>query len=170
MSKFFKAAAAALFLCLLLASPIYAQESNLAAKINQHRLQQSLPPLTQSQLLKRSAHNRACDIKQTGSFSHTDSNGQGFQFWIKKTGYDFVYAGENLAKNFTSDEQLLAAWIDSPSHQKILLSEKYTEIGIGRCGQYVVAHFGRKRASAWRALTEIISTLLAGAKYRLLQA
>jgi uncharacterized protein YkwD len=43
--------------------------------------------------------------------------------------YDYIYAGENLAKNFSTFDDVVEAWYNSPSHKENLLNKNYTEMG-----------------------------------------
>ncbi|EKD90091.1 MAG: hypothetical protein ACD_32C00026G0001, partial [uncultured bacterium] len=50
--------------------------------------------------------------------------------FILNAGYKFTFAGENLAKNFTSSDAVVKAWMASPTHRDNLLNPKYQDIGI----------------------------------------
>ena len=43
--------------------------------------------------------------------------------------YDYLYAGENLAKNFGGSKEVVDAWYKSPSHRENLINDKYTDVG-----------------------------------------
>jgi hypothetical protein len=45
-------------------------------------------------------------------------------------GYKFLYAGENLAVNFTESRDVDQAWMDSPTHRANLLNVNFREIGM----------------------------------------
>ena len=45
-------------------------------------------------------------------------------------GYNYVYAGENLAKDFGNTSRLMDAWMASPTHRENIVSSKYSEIGL----------------------------------------
>lgn len=100
---------------------------------NQVRSQQGLPPLTENHQLTQAAFTKAQHMLQTGNFNHsyTDSGTQ-IQPWdfITQSGYDYYYAGENLARGFTSSPELLDSWLTSPSHRSNLLSSHYQHIGV----------------------------------------
>ena len=64
---------------------------------------------------------------------------------IKNYGITYNFAGENLAGNI-SMKNAVDKWLASESHKKNILSEKYTEIGIGiakssKYGYVIVALF-----------------------------
>jgi hypothetical protein len=47
-----------------------------------------------------------------------------------ESGYDYVYAGENLAKGFNSSQGVHNAWMASKSHRENILNANYREVGI----------------------------------------
>lgn len=63
--------------------------------------------------------------------------------------YSFTSFGENIAKNFTTPESVVQAWMESTSHRKNILNDTFTNIGVacsrGSDGQlYWVQHFSSK--------------------------
>lgn len=65
-------------------------------------------------------------------------------------GYNYYFAGENLAKDYTNAPSTIKAWMNSPEHKKNILDGNYTEQGItvrratlqGATGLLVVHFFG----------------------------
>ena len=57
----------------------------------------------------------------------------GTQPWsfFARFGYKYRYAGENLARDFSSAGAVVDAWMNSPTHRDNILNPKYKEIGIG---------------------------------------
>ncbi len=49
---------------------------------------------------------------------------------VSAAGYDWGYAAENLAASFSTIEEAMQGWKNSPGHRKNLLSPYATEIGI----------------------------------------
>lgn len=98
-------------------------------------------PLTESSLLMKAAQYRAeffCD----NEFSHYAGGLTPWNFF-NAVGYDYRFAGENLAKDYAVPEQVEAAWLRSPKHRENIVNENYTEIGVGwACGITVVL-FGK---------------------------
>ncbi len=117
---------------------------SLVTQLNKIRIANGLGPLQENSQLYLSANNKACDINDKRYWSHTDPADHTFDWWISKAGYNFYTAGENLARNFSDDSAMINNWMDSPSHKTNILSTDYTEIGVGRCGNYIVLHFGRR--------------------------
>jgi len=106
-------------------------ESVLTA-VNQTRVQNGLPALSVSQKLSRAAEHKGKNMQTYGYWAHTNpkTSETGWLF-IEQEGYQYTNAGENLAKDYTSVSGVVAGWMNSPTHKSVLLSEKYTETGIG---------------------------------------
>ncbi len=85
-------------------------------------------------------------------FAHTSPEGVTPWYWFEKVGYDYNFAGENLAVNFTEAERVDQAWMDSPSHRRNIINERFEDIGIataegryrGRRAYFVVQLFGTR--------------------------
>ena len=109
--------------------------------------------LIQNDLLTAAAQAKADDMAKKGYFSHVSPDGSPFWSWIQQAGYSYTYAGENLAINFSDSEDVIEAWLESPSHRANVLSNKFTEVGIavaegqykGRLATFVVQMFGTPR-------------------------
>lgn len=110
--------------------------------VNDVRNENNLAPLTVNDKLTQSAQYRAEEICSTGNFSHDN--------WKQSLTYDYHMAGENLAKNYATEEATVQAWVNSPKHYENIV-KPYTETGIGavECGNeyYIVQHFGTPPAA-----------------------
>ncbi|MCX8016118.1 MAG: CAP domain-containing protein [Patescibacteria group bacterium] len=98
---------------------------------NQYRLTSNAPQLVINPLLNEAARLKAEDMAQRGYFSHNSPDNITPWEWLKKVGYDYLYAGENLALNFTDSQEVVEAWLNSESHRQNLLNPNFKEIGIG---------------------------------------
>lgn len=98
---------------------------------NKERSDNREAALTTNKLLEQAATMKAEDMAKQGYFSHESPDGNTPWEWIKKTGYQFAYAGENLAINFFDSKDVVDAWMNSTSHRANMLDAHYTEIGIG---------------------------------------
>lgn len=103
---------------------------SVIALTNTEREKRGLAPLVQNDALHRAAELKAADMIKNDYFAHTSPEGLAPWHWIKASGYEYQYAGENLAVNFDSAEEQLSAWMNSKTHRENILNEKYTEIGI----------------------------------------
>ncbi|MBP6857751.1 MAG: CAP domain-containing protein [Candidatus Pacebacteria bacterium] len=118
---------------------------------NEHRLANNGKALAINTTLEKAASMKAKDMAENQYFAHTSPTGVTPWYWFSKAGYKFVYAGENLAINFTESLDVERAWIASPTHQANLISEKFDETGIatyqgtyqGKPTIFVVQLFGK---------------------------
>lgn len=128
---------------------------------NQERMDSGLNTLTVNQLLTKAAILKAEAILKNNAFSHTINN-EKFSGWIKQAGYNYSYAGENLAIDFVSSEGVVEAWNNSTAHKKNLLSPYYQEIGVaaiegkfqGQNTVVVVQEFGAPAVNSAMPLAE----------------
>ena len=98
---------------------------------NQAREAQNLPTLTVNPVLNEAAEMKAQDMATLGYFAHTSPEGKTPWYWLEKVGYNYQYAGENLAINFSDSKDVTDAWMASPTHKANIVKENYTEIGTG---------------------------------------
>ncbi|MDO8512766.1 MAG: CAP domain-containing protein [bacterium] len=117
---------------------------------NNARRDASIPSLTPNGLLQRSAQKKGEDMLKNDYFAHTSPAGATPWKWFDVAGYDYVYAGENLAIDFSTAEGVHEAWMNSPGHRANILNPRYRDIGIavvsgefqGRTTTIIVQHFG----------------------------
>ena len=86
-------------------------------------------PLEYSDALSEVAAIRAEEAAE--HWSHKRPDGKGFQTALWDNGIDFVYAGECLAYGYKTAEEVIDAWMDSPSHKRVLLIDDFEYIGVG---------------------------------------
>jgi hypothetical protein len=97
---------------------------------NQDRTTQGLVALEENYKLDQAAYLKAKDMMDKGYFSHQSPEGITPWYWIKKAGYNYKIAGENLAIGFLDSEEVFNAWMLSLPHQKNVLNPNYKETGI----------------------------------------
>ena len=120
---------------------------------NQERQKFNLAALNENPLLDRAAYLKALDMVKNGYFDHNSPGGTKPWYWFDQSGYDYKYAGENLAIGFTDSGAVNNAWIASPTHRANILNRNYREIGIAILNTYfqgspaviVVQLFGDKQ-------------------------
>lgn len=103
----------------------------LANLTNDERQAQNLKTLTVNPILNKAAEMKAIDMATHGYFAHTSPDGKTPWYWIKKVGYQYQYAGENLAINFSDSKDVTTAWMASPTHKANIVKGNYTEVGTG---------------------------------------
>lgn len=103
---------------------------NIIRQTNTARVANKLPALKTNSLLNKAAQAKANDMIRQQYFAHiSPSNVTPWDFF-RQAGYSYRYAGENLAIDFADTEDIIKAWLNSPSHRRNLLSSRYTEIGV----------------------------------------
>lgn len=96
---------------------------------NQQRQNNNLGALTDNSELDQAAVNKAADMFAKDYWAHNAPNGATPWTFIKATGYNYVYAGENLARGFNSASDVVNAWMNSPEHRQNVLSPNYQNVG-----------------------------------------
>lgn len=96
---------------------------------NIQRQANGLVPLRINRELTQAAKLKAHDMFAKDYWAHVAPDGTTPWVFIKDSGYEYLYAGENLARGFTTSAGVVDAWMNSPSHRENLLSPHYTDIG-----------------------------------------
>lgn len=116
---------------------------------NQTRQSFGLAPLAESQKLDQVAQMKAEDMVKKQYFDHTSPTGITPWFWFSQAGYNYKYAGENLAIGFFDSEEVYNAWLNSPAHKANIINPNYKEFGTAVMSGYgnnntivVVQEFG----------------------------
>jgi uncharacterized protein YkwD len=115
---------------LLMPSAVSSEEATITpesviAMTNQERTARGLPALTISESLTRAAEAKAKDMLQHEYFAHAQ-----WERFIRRAGYFYCSAGENLGLNQTEAGELVEEWMASPTHRANLLKGRYREIGV----------------------------------------
>ena len=98
---------------------------------NQKRAEAGLSALTYNQTLAGAAYTKGRDMIDRDYWAHTAPDGTQPWKFFTDFGYRYKYAGENLARDFSSAQATVDAWMNSPTHRDNILNSKYKEIGIG---------------------------------------
>ena len=94
----------------------------LVALTNQDRAVNGLAGVSEDSRLNMAAK---------GYFSHVSPDGKDPWYWLNQVGYEYSYAGENLAVNFSDSENVENAWMESPTHRANIVKREYTRVGFG---------------------------------------
>lgn len=131
------------------ATSIYQNE--IVTLTNQEREKSKLPPLFENPILDRAAKLKAADMFTKDYWAHIAPDGVTPWHWFEKSGYNYLAAGENLAKDFNTSTGVVTAWMNSPTHRENILNGSFSEIGVtilngklaGEETTLVVQFFGR---------------------------
>ncbi|MFA6547394.1 MAG: CAP domain-containing protein [Candidatus Magasanikbacteria bacterium] len=103
---------------------------------NQIRVQNGLPKLTEKKTLDRSSDAKAVDMATNEYFDHTGPHNRSLSYFLDKVGYRFLSAGENLAMGFSSAQEIVDAWVKSPTHYANLVDPEFKDFGVSLEGGY----------------------------------
>ncbi len=133
-------------------------QQTLLNATNAQRSNFSRSTLVLNNKLSSAAQAKANDMVARNYWSHNTPDGQEPWVFISGVNYDYQKAGENLAYGFSSSNETINGWMNSPTHKDNLLDSEFTEVGFGfansddfnNSGQetIVVAMYGKPYALA----------------------
>ncbi len=97
---------------------------------NQERQSRGLTELKESSLLDQSATLKGEDMFAKDYWAHFSPDGTSPWYFFKQVGYDYNWAGENLARDFSTSAGVIAGWMASQGHRDNMLNPNFQEIGI----------------------------------------
>lgn len=117
---------------------------------NKQRSESGIAILRENPKLNQAAYLKAKDMLDYDYFAHTSPSGKTPWYWLDLVGYNYQYAGENLAIDFLDSQELFQAWYASSTHRANIINPKFKDIGIailkgefrGRETTVVVQYFG----------------------------
>lgn len=133
----------------------YAIDINVAglnSASNQERINNGLSPLTLNSELTSAATAKANDMFADNYWAHVAPDGSTPWTFILASGYDYISAGENLAKDFNTSGGVVSGWMASSSHRANVLNSSFEDVGyavvngvlLGSETTLVVAMYGVK--------------------------
>ena len=146
----------------------YLDATDIMNRINQERSSRYIATLTTNNKLITAAQSKADDMIARGYFAHVDPDGKYVWPRIEAAGYQpYTTLGENLAMDFTSADELVAAWMNSPTHRANVLNDKFQDQGLAlTSGDFapdhyttaVVSLFGTLASSTTKPLSAPVTT------------
>ena len=106
------------------------QEQKMANLLNQDRKNNGLGALTLDAELCRIARIKSADMRDNGYFAHESPTYGRIGEMLKRFGYPYAAAGENIAHH-ANVEKAQAAFMSSQGHRANILSQTWTKMGIG---------------------------------------
>ncbi len=130
------------------------QVERLLNRTNEERKKAGLTTLQLDPSLNRAAQAKAEYMFARNYWAHNAPDGTTPWVFFRQVGYTYLHAGENLAKEFDNADQVVDAWIASPSHRANVLRPDYKDIGFavvngtlqGEETTLVVQLFGTKQS------------------------
>jgi len=104
--------------------------SSLLDKTNEERQKMGLASLVLNEELNQAALAKAQDMFTDQYWAHVAPDGKQAWDFIKETKYVYKYAGENLARDFNNSDEVVKAWMNSPSHYENIANKDFTQMGL----------------------------------------
>jgi len=101
------------------------------AGVNAERAQAGLAALRPAPALEGAAQRHACDIARRQQLSHRSGLFSSLPSRLRREGYAFSMANENLAAGQSSPEQVMRSWMASSGHRSNILAASARELGVG---------------------------------------
>lgn len=138
---------------LIAGSKGYSSEE-IVALANADRVSVGLKELQINSVLNAAAEAKVQDMFSKNYFSHVSPDSKTPWDFFKGVGYKYFAAGENLAIDFATAEEVNRGLMNSPTHRANILNKLYTEIGVavgygvfdGRETILVAQYFGSPRS------------------------
>lgn len=124
---------------------------------NKARADNNLPAFCVDSTLTRAARAHSQEVLDKDYFAHNSFNGETFSARLKRAGYAYRTAGENIAWGsgpLSTPENRFKGWMDSSGHKANILNKNFREIRIGaRTGAYTDRKTGKtyNGAAMWTA-------------------
>jgi len=103
---------------------------NIINFINSEREKAGLSNVTENNQLDTAALNKIADMLVNNYWSMTSPTGETLWTFIQNSGYQYEYAGMDLAKGYKSASDVVNSWMNNLSDKSNILNPKYTDIGL----------------------------------------
>ncbi len=105
-------------------------ETQVLTLVNRERAAQGLAPFAWQSNLTSAARAHSQDLAARNTCSHSGADGSDPGTRIARAGYAAASWGETVACGQKTPEEVVRAWMNSPSHHHILMGA-YQEAGVG---------------------------------------
>ncbi len=102
----------------------------VVSQTNKERAKQGLSALNLNQQLSAAALAKAQDMLEQQYWAHTSPEGKKPWDFMKQASYRYRVAGENLARDFHGTNEMMKAWMASPTHKANIVNGQYQQIGV----------------------------------------
>ncbi|WP_411102736.1 CAP domain-containing protein [Streptomyces sp. cmx-4-9] len=128
-------------------APASGPVAQVVALVNKERAAAGCSALTVNAKLTAAAQGHSQDMAAHANMSHTGSDGSDPGQRITRAGYTWSTYGENVAYGYSSPEQVMTGWMNSPGHRQNILNCSFKEIGVGLAqpNSYWTQSFGAAR-------------------------
>lgn len=102
---------------------------DLLNETNSRRSGAGMGQLSLNGELNNAAAGKASDMFAGQYWAHVSPQGKEPWAFMTGAGYNYVFAGENLARDFGDSKGVVDAWMNSPSHKENLLNSRFQDVG-----------------------------------------
>lgn len=102
---------------------------DLLNETNSKRSGAGMGQLSLNDQLNNAAAGKAGDMLANQYWAHVSPQGKEPWVFITGAGYNYVFAGENLARDFGDSKGVVDAWMNSASHKENLLNSRFQDVG-----------------------------------------
>jgi uncharacterized protein YkwD len=119
-------------------------EQAVLALVNDARAAKGCKALVIDDRITTAAQAHSTDMANQNYFSHTSKDGRTFDVRMREAGYPKP-GGENIAKGYTTPEQVMQGWMNSTGHRENIENCSFIAMGLGldTRGNYWTQNFGR---------------------------
>lgn len=111
-------------------------EKEVIKLVNEERAKVNIEPLQLDEELMKLSKLKAEDMSKNGYFDHTSPTYGSVGKMAKDNKIDFSTIGENIAQGYTTSEEVVAGWMNSPGHKANILNPDFKYIGVGITGTF----------------------------------
>jgi len=94
------------------------------------------PPVKWNEKLEQAAQNHSNNMHSKSFFSHTGKDGSTVSSRVAAVKYDWVLCAENIGMRYKTEQAVIQAWANNPSHCENIMNELLTEMGVAIKGSY----------------------------------
>jgi len=125
--------------------PSFKEFDKLPGLVDAERIKAGLSPLIIDPRLGESASNKCAHAQNLKYWAHDAPDGTKWPTFIDAK-IKYKTAGENLAYDFDSSDEVIVGWMGSIEHKKNILNSEYTHVGYALCESknyphMIVQHF-----------------------------
>lgn len=106
-------------------------EQRVANLVNMERQRNGLKALALDNAISEVARTKSKDMATNNYFGHTSPTYGSAGDMLNKFGITWSAWGENIASGQKTPEEVMDAWMNSPSHRENILSPNFAFIGVG---------------------------------------
>ena len=110
---------------------VYENEVTAIKVLNETNKYRSGKPLVLDTNLSKIASIRALELANSKELTHIRPNGRYYSELFDEYSINATFSGENIARGYTTPEEVCEAQKNSKGHYQNMIKEKHTKMGVG---------------------------------------